>query len=96
MLYNVTQGGMPVIGTLKNLISRMLVMCEPAYMLLRGAMLLSCALLFCSLMILISIGQPTYHTYELYLCAKEMSTAPAALLLLASIGTVCIEEHSVR
>ena len=81
-----------MLSIVKNVLRRMLDMCEPAYSVLRGMLLLSCTLVGCSLIILLWIGDVTIYTYELYLCALEMARAPAAMLLLAAIGTVCIED----
>lgn len=73
----------------------MLRMCEPAYSVLRGMLLLSCTLAGCAIAILLSIGDVTVYTYRLYQYAVEMAKTPSALLLLAAIGTVCIEDAVV-
>lgn len=80
--------------TLRKFIHTMQNMCEPAYIALKGTMALCCGMLFCSLIILIHIEPMDCSSYNLYLCAKELSTVPAGLMLVASIASVCFEEQS--
>ena len=70
-------------------------MSEPAYGVLRGTLMLSCALLLCAVLILLRIGGVTVHTYtyELYLCALELVRSPVAMLLTAFVAVVGIEER---
>jgi hypothetical protein len=51
-------------------------------------------MVFCAFIILVEIGPVSIDTYNLYLCARELATAPAGLLLVAAIGTVCLEEQA--
>lgn len=81
---------------IKRVFRRMLDMCEPAYEIFLKALILSCVLLFCSIMIFIYIGGVTANTYYLYLLAKELSQIPAALMFIAGIGSVCIEEQYLK
>lgn len=82
--------------TLHKLINTILSMCEPAYAMLRGTLVLSCTLVFCSLVIFFDIGVVTVDTYDLYLCALELAKAPVGLILVAAIGTVFIEERETK
>lgn len=80
----------------KKLINRILDMCEPAWGALRGTLMLCCTMAFCAFMILVDIEPVSIRTYDLFRCAKELAAAPAGLLLIAAIGTVCIEERAPR
>ncbi|HHU23271.1 MAG TPA: hypothetical protein GXZ52_07675 [Clostridiales bacterium] len=79
---------------LRKLLHRILNMCNPAWGALKGTLMLCCAMVFCAFIILVEIGPVSIDTYHLYLYAKELATAPAGLLLIAAIGTVCIEEQA--
>jgi hypothetical protein len=79
---------------LRKLLHRIVNMCNPAWHALRGTLMLSCTMVFCAFIILVEIGPVSIDTYNLYLCARELATAPAGLLLVAAIGTVCLEEQA--
>lgn len=68
-------------------------MSEIASGLLLGVLKLSCAMLLCAFAIFITVGEPSFENWNLYQLAWELTRAPAGLLLLAVICTVCIEER---
>lgn len=76
----------------KRLISRIDKMTDITYIVLKYSLLLSCLLLTLSLIILILGGGLSVRRYELYLCAKELFSQPAAILIVAVIGSACLEE----
>ena len=78
--------------TVRAVFDRILDMCDPAYGVLTGLLRLCCAFAVCALVMLLYIGRFSVYTYELYLCALELMRAPASLILLAAVSTVCIEE----
>ncbi len=69
----------------------MLSMCEQSYIIVRYSLILSCVLALCSFSILLYIGPYSVETYDLYRLAMQMAQTPAALLLIAGVGSVCIE-----
>ena len=63
-----------------------------AWVVVRINLVLSCASLFAALIILISIGDINTENINLFLTARELINIPPALLFVAVIGSVCIEE----
>ena len=61
---------------------------------LLGTLRLSCSMLLCAFMILISAGAPTLRNWDLYLLVEALIRAPAGLLLLAIICVAVIEERA--
>ena len=68
-------------------------MSDIAWVVIRINLLLSCASLLAALIILIAIGDTNTDNIHLYLTAKELMNMPPALLFIAGIGSVCIEER---
>ncbi len=81
---------------LKRLLHRIFNMCDEAWGALLGTLLVCCTMAFCAFLILVEIGTPTLRTYDLFQTAQALAEAPAALILLAGIGTVCLEEQALR
>ena len=71
-------------------------MSETASSILTGILKLSCAMLLCAFAIFITIGTPSLSNWNLYQLALQLASAPAALLLLAVICAVCIEERAQK
>jgi hypothetical protein len=71
-------------------------MSETASGILTGVLKLSCAMLLCAFAVFISIGAPSLANWGLYQLALELTRTPAALLLMAVISVVCIEERAQK
>lgn len=67
-------------------------MSRPAYKLLKYYLIASCIILVMSLLVFVSAGDFSAHTYKLYYLGKSLYDAPAGIMLAAGIGSVCIEE----
>ena len=79
--------------TAKMLITRILGMSTPAYIFLKSCLILSCISLGAAVVILFYAGDFSTESIRLYNLAQELQTAPQGLLLIGSIGSVCIEER---
>ena len=77
---------------MKKVLCGILGMCPSAWEAFIRTLALCCVMVFCAFMILIDT-EPGVRTYELLLTAGELSRAPAGLLLIAALGTVCCEER---
>ena len=74
-----------------RLLSRILSMSDPAWGYLMWILRLSCVMALCAFAF--AIKAPfSVHTYENLLMARELSSAPAALLFIAAIATAVIDE----
>ena len=71
-------------------------MSETAAGILTGVLKLSCVMLLCAFAVFITIGTPSLSNWNLYQLALELTRTPAALLLLAVICAVCIEERAQK
>lgn len=71
-------------------------MTNTTYMLLKVSLLLSCVLLILSLLLLLWGGGLSLESYTAYLYAKELSSMPAAILLVAVIASACVEEITME
>lgn len=81
---------------MKKLLRRMLCMCEPSYILIKYSLILSCVLAICALAILVQISPYSVATYPLYRLAMKMTEIPAAILLVAAVGSVVFESQLTR
>ena len=77
---------------LKKTIRRMSQMCDEAWYIFMGTLKLSCAMLFCAFMLLISPG----CGYEQTMLSAALSETPQGLLLIALLASVLLEERRVR
>ena len=57
------------------------------------ALQLSCVMLFCAYMLLMEAGPFTYATSDLHYIACELISQPQAILLLATLASVIVEER---
>ncbi len=78
---------------MRKLYSRMSAMCEEAYFLVRCSVILTAALFACAVLIIVVAGRFSTDTYRLYLLAEELYRLPQAILLIAAIGSVILEEN---
>ena len=80
----------------KKFIQRLMDMSHPAYLIIKWGLIISCLMLAAALVILITAGESSAYTYSLYRIAKELYSFPAAILLVVSIASVCIEERFMK
>ena len=76
---------------LRKTVSRMLGMCPAAWAVFIHTLRFSCLLLFLSVVLLIRYETPG-ESYRLYQTAMALYELPQALLLVAVLGSVCIED----
>ena len=74
----------------------MLCMCDPAWYIFIRCIQLSCVMLFCAFMLLLSTADPVKN-YPQYMTALSLYETPQGILLLGIIFSVCLEDlHSRR
>lgn len=78
---------------MKRLIKRMSMMCDEAYYIIKSALILTAVLLFCSMIIYLFAGSFSPDTYKIYRLAEELFRLPQAILFIAAIGSVILEEQ---
>ncbi len=81
---------MPV--KLKAILRRMLSMCPAAWYIFIRALQMCCFLLFCALMLLLKWDGSMVRGYDLYMTAMALEENCQALLLVAVLLSVCMEE----
>jgi len=81
---------------LKRLRIRLDQMTDHTYALLRGALLLSTTMAFCALALYLASGGPTIAGFEAYKTARELLSLGAVTLLVATIGSVVVEELTMK
>ncbi len=81
---------------LRRLLKRMAEMCDEAYFVVRSSVVLTAVLLSCCLLIMLAAGRLSTDTYKLYRLAEEMFRIPQAVLFVAAIGSVILEEHITK
>lgn len=80
---------------IRQLVARMLGMCKQSYIILKISLILSCVVLIGAFVLLLQSGCFSSSSYESYCLASELWRAPQAILLVAALGTVLIEERVV-
>ena len=80
----------------KKLFGYMGKMSEEAYFFIKICTLAACILAAAALGLAIYIEKTGYTAYHLYSVLDELKTAPAAIILIAAIGSVCIEERCAK
>ena len=81
---------------LKATVRRMLAMCPAAWYILIRTLQLCCVLLLCSIALLHARGSSMSEGYTLYRTALALNETAQALLLIAVLLSVCIEDVSQR
>ena len=81
---------------MRKLIHRMSKMCDEAYFIIRSSVIITCVMLACCLMALLIAGKFSAATYELHRFANELFTLPQAILIIAAIASVVIEDYSTK
>lgn len=79
--------------TVKKIIRRMLCMHPAAWYIFINSVRASCAMLAGSILLFAAGGWDSMGHYELYSAAVTLSELPQALLLLAVIVSVCVEDR---
>ena len=69
---------------------------EEAFGMVRGTLCVSCAMLFCSVILLLHIGELAPRTYAFYRLAAELETASGGFLLLGNAGAFVLERARRR
>lgn len=77
---------------LKRTILRMSQMCDEAWYIFMGTLKLSCAMLFCAFILLISPG----CGYNEIMLSAALSETPQGLLLIALLASVLLEDRHGR
>lgn len=78
-----------------RLAKRILAMSPAAWEIVVKALIFSCALVFCAWLLLMDAGALTAANYDTYLLARELYTIPQAVLLIATLAGVIVEERVV-
>lgn len=76
---------------IKNILRRLLSMSEEAWYIFIRSIQLVCLLLLCSFVLLLECGSLT-GDYTLYMTAVSLNEICQALLLIAVLASVCIED----
>ena len=77
---------------IKPVVRRMLSMCPDAWYIFIRSIQLCCLLLLCAFILLLEWNGSMSEKYELYKTAMALSEICQALLLIAVIASVCIED----
>ena len=67
------------------------VLSEEAYCLLSGTLKTVCAMLLCSLAVLLEIGRPGPNTYSLYYLASQLESNALGVLLVGNFAALFLE-----
>ena len=67
-------------------------MSRPTYDFLKYYIIASCIILAFSLLVFVYAGDFSPRTYKLYHLGKSLYDAPAGILAVAAVGSVCIED----
>ena len=81
--------------TTLRLAKRILSMSPAAWEIMTKALIFCCSLLFCAYLLLMHAGPMNADNYDTYLLARELYTLPQAVLLIATLAGVIIEERAV-
>ncbi len=69
------------------------VLSPPAYGLIKGGLVLSCALLAASLALVLHAGPLSAHNVHIHRLAADLYRAPLGVLLLTHLGALLVEER---
>lgn len=81
---------------LKKMMKRINGMSRPAYLAIKVCLMISNLYLVGALMILVYAGSYSGDTYELHLLAKELFNIPQAILIIAGIGSLLLEDAAKK
>ena len=71
-------------------------MSEPSYFFLKICAIAACILAASALALAIYIGKAGFSANHLCTTLKDLTVSPAAIILIAAIGSVCIEERCAK
>ena len=77
---------------IKSVINRMLAMCPEAWYLFIRSLQLSCVLLLAACMLLLKWDGDMLRNYPLYIIAQSLNESAQAILLIALLFSVLIED----
>lgn len=78
--------------TLRKIFGRVQEMSGLAYLILMVGLLVSCACLGAALLLLLTSGQFSVGSYHSYQMVKELFSLPVSIMLIAIIGSACLED----
>jgi len=81
---------------MKTVWKRLREMGEATYTILRGGLLVSCALLVCSLTLTLTAGPLTFDTYYIHAVANAMRDMAPGILFIAVVGSACVESRTQK
>ena len=67
------------------------ILSDEAYCLLSGTLKTVCAMLLCSLAVLLEIGRPAPDTYSLYYLASQLESNALGVLLVGNFAALFLE-----
>lgn len=83
-------------NSLKLLFKRISEMHQATYLLLKWSLILSCLFLAAAIAFHFAAYSSSTNVLDLIHISKELGAMPQSILLLASIGSVCMEDLSNR
>lgn len=81
---------------MKKLMLRMSKMCDESFFIIRSSVILTIIMLAGCLFALLMAGGFSADTYELHRLAGELFTLPQAILIIAAIASVVIEDFATK
>lgn len=81
---------------MKKLLIRMSKMCDVSYFIIRSSVILTCIMFACCLLALLMASGFSADTYELHRLAEELFRLPQAILIIAAIASVVIEDFATK
>jgi len=93
---DVNRKGTRMANKLKHLRNRLNQLSIYTYALLRGALLLSCTMAICALILLLTDGGPHIGSFDARDLADELIRMSAIALLLSVIAAVIVEDLTAR
>ena len=81
---------------MKTIWERLRAMGEATHTILRGGLLVSCTLLFCSLVLSLVAGPPAFDTYYLHDAALAMRDMSPGILFIAVVGSAYVEAQTKK
>jgi hypothetical protein len=77
---------------IKKLFARIGGMSRPAYLILKGSIIITAIYLVAAIVVLAGTEDLNPGTYHAYAMAEYLYTTPQGILIAAIIGSVCIED----
>ena len=71
-------------------------MSQEAYCMLSGTLKTACAMLLCSLALLVEVGRPGPDTYRLYYLASQLESNALGVVLAGNFAALFLERHHRR